>query len=378
MDLPVAGSVVFGASFTVVGLIFAGVGAVTAQIAQNPRVAAGTGGAVVGAAFVLRAAGDVGDGTISWLSPIGLAQKARPYAGERWWPLLIGLVLAAALVAVAAVLVAHRDFGAGLVASRRGPAHARGALGHPLGLAVRLQLASVLWWSLALVLLGAAYGSIANSIEEFVADNKALSDLLASAGGASLADSYLATCLLILALMAGGCAVQVALRPRSEEATRRTEAILATGTSRAGWLGSHAVVALAGSALVVAAGGFGTGLAYGVVIGDLGQVPRLTAAALAYVPAVWLLVGVALALYGIAPRWAIAAWGALAACFVVGVFATLLNLPSWVVDLSPFAQTPQVPAADLRALPLAVLVLAGGALSAVGFGAFERRDVGRI
>ena len=63
--------------------------AVAAQITENTRVVYAIGGLVLGAAFVLRAVGDIGDGTISWLSPIGWAQKTRPFAGDVWWPFLI-------------------------------------------------------------------------------------------------------------------------------------------------------------------------------------------------------------------------------------------------------------------------------------------------
>jgi ABC-2 type transport system permease protein len=86
--LPTAGSLVLGASITAVGLFFTGVAPVTAQVSENTRVVCGFSGALLGLAYVMRIVGDIGDGTLSWFSPIGLAQKARPYAGERWWPLL--------------------------------------------------------------------------------------------------------------------------------------------------------------------------------------------------------------------------------------------------------------------------------------------------
>ena len=69
--LPVAGSIAFGLSFTMIGLVFACVAVVVAQVTENTRVVYGVAGALLGAAFVLRAVGDIGDGTISWLSPIG-------------------------------------------------------------------------------------------------------------------------------------------------------------------------------------------------------------------------------------------------------------------------------------------------------------------
>ena len=61
--LPVAGSVVFGVSFFLVGLVFGGVALLVAQVTESTRVVYGTAGAVLGAAFVLRALGDIGDGT---------------------------------------------------------------------------------------------------------------------------------------------------------------------------------------------------------------------------------------------------------------------------------------------------------------------------
>ena len=97
---------------------------------------------------------------------------------------------------------------------------------------------------------------------------------------------------------------------------------------------------------------------------------------LVYLPAVWLLVGLAVALFGLLPRAMGAAWAAMAAFFVVGFFGELLKMPAWVNDLSPFQQTPHLPAAPLTVLPLVVIVLLGVALLSIGILAFGRRDLG--
>jgi len=375
-DLPVAGSVALGASFAALGLFFTGVVAVTAQVTENPRVASGIAGGMLGLSFAVRAAGDIGDGTLSWFSPLGVAQKARPFGDEVWWPLLLLVALAVAFAAGGAALAAHRDFGGGLVAPRPGRPEASASLGRPLGLAVRLQRGSVLWWALAVLLLGVTYGSIANSIEDFVADNQTIADFVAASGGASLTDSYLATSLLILSLTAAGAALQTALRLRTEEVGGRAEPVLSTPTSRWAWMGSHVAVSLVGSALIVLAGGLGIGATYGIVIGDLGQVPRLMAASLAYVPAVWVLAAIAIALFGWAPRASVAAWALLAGAFVIAMLGTILDLPDWVLGLSPFHHAPQVPAAAVSVLPIAVLLAITVVTTAAGFAGFRRRDVG--
>lgn len=375
-DLPVAGSVALGASFAALGLFFTGIAAVTAQVTENSRVASGIAGGVLGLAFAVRAAGDIGDGTLSWFSPIGIAQKARAFGDEVWWPLLLLVALAIALAAGGAVLAAHRDFGGGMVAPRPGRPEASESLGRPLGLAVRLQRASVLWWALAVLLIGVTYGSIANSIEDFVADNEMMADFMAAAGGASLTDSYLATSLLVLSLTAAGAALQTALRLRTEEVGGRAEPVLSTPTSRSAWMGSHVAVSLVGSALIVLAGGFGIGATYGIVIGDLGQVPRLMAASLAYVPSVWVLAAIAIALFGCAPRASIAAWAVLGGAFVIAMLGTILDLPDWVLGLSPFHHAPQAPAAAVSVVPIAVLLAISAGATVLGFVGFARRDVG--
>jgi ABC-2 type transport system permease protein len=375
-DLPTTGSVVFGVSFTVCGFVIAGVAAMVAQVTENTRVVSGVCGAVLGAAFVLRAAGDVGDGTLSWLSPIGWSQKARPFAGEQWWPLLMSLAFAAGFVAVAGALTARRDIGAGMVPPRPGPPVAAPWLGRPLGLAFRLQRGSLIGWCVGIFLLGVAYGSVGDSIEEFIGENEALNDFLARAGGASLTDSYLATSLFILALISTGFAVSAALRLGSEESAERVEPLLATGVSRWQWAASHLTVALAGSVVVLTAGGLGTGLTFGIVADDLPALPRLLGAALAYIPALWVLAGLAAALFGLAPRGILAVWAAVALCFVIGMFGELLEFPSWLDDASPFHDVPQLPADDAAITPLVILAAVAAGLTAVGLVGFRRRDVG--
>ena len=77
-----------------------------------------------------------------------------------------------------------------------------------------------------------------------------------------------------------------------------------------------------------------------------------------------------------APKATALTWGALAVCFVIGLFAQLLNLPSWVVDLSPFQHVPAMPADDFALAPLLALTAVAAALAAVGLVGFRRRDAG--
>lgn len=376
LALPVGGAVLFGASFAALGLFFAAFTLVIAQISENSRVVTGVCGAVLGAAYVVRAAGDIGDGTLSWFSPIGLAQKTRPFADARWWPLFVLLACAAALLAVAGAVAVRRDLGAGLVPPRPGPPAAKPALGRPFGLALRLQRGSLIGWSAGMFLTGFAYGWVADDVEDFVGDNEALREAIAQAGVTDLTDSYLARSLLTVALIGTGFAVQAVLRLRGEESDMRAEPVLAAPVSRGRWVMGHVAVALLGSVAVSASAGLGVGLPYAATTHDLGQVPKMLGAALAYTPAMWTFVGLTAALFGAAPRAAAAAWPVLVVCVVIGLLGQVLDFPGWFMWLSPFEHLPQLPAETASAAPLAATTALAAVLTAAGLAAFRRRDVG--
>jgi ABC-2 type transport system permease protein len=103
---------------------------------------------------------------------------------------------------------------------------------------------------------------------------------------------------------------------------------------------------------------------------------RVLAAALVQLPAVWVLVGVAVALFGVFPRiMAFGGWAVLAACALIEEFGRPLQLNKRVLDLSPFAHVPKLPGGDVSAAPLLWLVLIVVALAAVGLLGFRRRDI---
>jgi ABC-2 type transport system permease protein len=374
--LPMAGSALLGLAAAMVGMFFAALTAVAVQIFENPRSVYGAVGLAIGVSFVLRAAGDAGNGALSWLSPIGWGQRTLPYVEDRWWPLLLPVVVSSLLVTTAVVLLDRRDFGAGLLPSRPGRATASPALGSPFGLAWRLQRGSLIGWAAGVALLGAAYGSIGNTIEQFIADNPEIADFFPGGAG-DIVDGYLALTLVMCALLAAAYGVSSTLRARGEETAGRAEPVLATATSRWAWLASHLSVALIGSALVTLAAGFGEGLAYGASVGDLGQAPRVTGVALVYLPAVWTTVGLATLGFGWLPRAASAvAWVAVGYCAVIALFADSFKLPGWTQSASPFAHTPDAPLESVTATPLLALGAVVAVLLAAGFVGFRRRDIG--
>jgi len=378
-ETPVPGAVALGLGFVGCGVVFAGVGAVAAQISENARPARGLAASVLGVAYLLRAVGDSSDTAtwLSWLSPIGWAQQTRAFAGERWWALGIPLVVGVALIALAVSLEGRRDFGGGLRPSPLGPDRAAAGLSTTAGLAWRLQRGSLLAWTIGIAIFAGAIGWVANGVLDIFKGNARLEEMIRLIGGSqSLIDAFFAAVLPLMATVGTIHSVQAMLRLRSEETETRVEQVLGTAVTRARLMGSHLVHAVASPLILMTAVGLSAGGAYAASVHDASKVWAVLGGALVLVPAMWVFTGVTMALIGMAPERSVLAWGVLAGCGFLGQLGPILQLPEKVLRISPFANVPKFPGADLDLVPLAVLLTIAAVLTAFGANGFRRRDIG--
>ncbi|MFI7642483.1 ABC transporter permease [Nonomuraea sp. NPDC049400] len=377
--LPVSGALAFGGAVSGTGWTFTGVAVLAGQLTAHARTANAIAIATLGAAFLLRALGDAARiEPLSWLSPLGWAQRVRAFAGERWWVLALFAATGLTLLAAAALLARRRDLGAGLLPPRSGPRDAAASLRGPVALAWRLQRGVLLSWTVAFTTVGALFGALAHSVGDIVRDNPQLAGLLSRVGGGAglLTDTFLAAELGVLGLIAGGYAIQATLRLQGEESAIRAEPVLATAVPRWRWTAGHLGVALAGSVAILAAGGLAAGVTHGIRIGEPGQqVPRLLGAALVQVPATWTLAGIAMLLFGLAPRLTALAWAALLAFALLAQLGELLQLDDRIRSLSPFAHVPQALPGPVDLKPLLGLCAVTMLLVLAGVLAFQRRDL---
>lgn len=369
------GAWLYGAAHFAVGMSFAGIAALTAQLFESARAASGASLATVGAAYLLRAAGDVSGNGLSWLSPLGWAQATQVFVNDLWAPLLPAIAFTAITVLFATFLNTRRDVGAGLWAARSGPAHAGPTLQTPIGFAWRLHRGPIIGWSAASLVMGAMYGAFLNDMESMLAGSDILESMFAGSLSGDLVTTFGAVISAVMAAIMAAYPVLAGSRPRAEEEAGRAEPLLSTSLSRAGWLASHAAVVAIGSLIVLTAGGLGLGLAASASVGDWSVLPRLGPAVLAYTPAHWVVLGVVVALFGAAPRAMPLAWAVVGFSFVVIYLGDLLQLPAALRNLSPFEAVPDLPAEPFSLLPLSVITAVALVLIVLGLAAFRRRDV---
>ncbi|WP_405544252.1 ABC transporter permease [Streptomyces goshikiensis] len=374
-----AGALALGLGIGATGMLFAALAAIAAQLTESARLAKGLTGAFIGAAFVLRAAGDAGapDGgsALTWISPLGWLEHVRAFAAERWWVLALFAAASAAQLAAAYALAARRDVGMSFLPARPGPA--RGRLGSAGALAWRLQRGALLGWSLGFLAAGVVFGGMTDGATELVGDNARTREIIERMGGQAgqagqgvLADAFLATMAGMLAMVAALYIVSAVLRLSAEESGQRAEPLLANAVGRLRWAGGHLAVAFGGSALILLLAGLGLGIGHGEDIGGA------VAATLGQLPAVWVIGALAALLHGAVPRFAVAAWAVAGAALALGWVGPALNLPQAVLDLSPFAHLPKLPGGqDPSWAPFVALTASAAALLAAALTALRRRDL---
>jgi ABC-2 type transport system permease protein len=379
--LPALGSLAFAAGTGQAGLVFGAVAAVAAQVSGTARGARGIAFAVLGASYLLRAIGDSSAGLawLSWLSPVGWPGEMRPYGGDRWWVLLLPLAAVLVVAAGAFALSDRRDVGSGLLPPRPGSPRAGALLRGPLGLAWRLQRGTLAGWAFGFLVICGASGAAAKGIGGLLDTSHQLRQVFEKLGGqAGITNAYLAAVMSLAGLAAGCYATSAVLRLRGEETALRADPLIAGPVGRIRWAAGHLIITVAGTAVVLAAGGLGAGLAYGLRISDVsGQLPAMVGAGLAQLPAALAVAAVAVLLTGLLPRWSVpGGWVAAGVAAVIALFGPALSLGQWVLDISPFSQVPRLPGSAVTATPLIWMAGVAVLLAVAGLAGLRRRDLG--
>jgi ABC-2 type transport system permease protein len=196
--------------------------------------------------------------------------------------------------------------------------------------------------------------------------------MLEAAGNGTMLEQYVAMLYSVMAMIAAVPVVLTVLRLRSEETHGRLEQVLARPVKRSSLFAAFGDIAFAESFVVLIAFALGLASASGGAIG----VGESVKAALVYLPAVYLMAALAMALLGALPKLTPLIWVLFAYSFVTVYFGKLINLPDWMAKLSPFGSIPQLPVQELEILPLALMIALSAVLCALGLWRYRERNIG--
>ena len=376
--LSAGGSAYLALATASVVAVCAGVGAVASELAPTRRIALELGGGVLGLLFVLRVIADTasGVGWLRWLTPLGWAEQMRPFGGAE--PLVLALPAATtvSLIVAAGQIRARRDIGTGVLPARDSAEPRLGLLSSPLAHALRLGRGTMLVWLGSVGAMGFILGVISKSTKNAGISNS-LQRELAKLGSTSIVTptGYLSFIFLFFVLAVSLFACAQVGAARQEEADERLETLLALPVSRRGWLGGRILLAAAAAAAICLTAGLFSWA--GAESGGVGlSVARLLGAGANCLPATMLFLGIAALAYAIAPRASGGiSYGLVAVTFLWYLVGSLLDVPTWLVKLTPFAHIGFVPAQPFRATDAVVMVAIGLVAALAALELFRRRDL---
>ena len=377
----------FGVTVGAAGLVFAAVTAIFSQLSSNRSGATGLSFLALCLFYVIRAAGDMqGGSAIACISPLGLAQRPQVFIENHVWPVLVLLLETVVLSAVAYALNSVRDMDQGFIHARPGRREAPGGLLSPFGLAFRLLRNMLIIWIVVMFILAASYGSVIADIPRFVGDSPeylqvigipaAIVETMSGAEKAQIIVDYFGV--FVITMMSLVCIVPVlniSLKIRGEERDGRTEQMYALPVRRVRYLTGYVIIAFAASILIQFFTASGLYSATAMLENPPFTIGGLMQSFMVYLPAIWVMIGVAVLLVGLFPKATGVAWGYFAFVFLVSFLGGMPDLiPEPLQKLSPVKHIPRLPLDDVTIAPLIILTVAAIALTAAGFIFYKKRD----
>ncbi len=372
-----ADSALYASSLVGLGVVWTGIALCAAQWVRRTGRVYTISLLVLGVAYGTRAVGDVRDNGWKWLSPLAWQQETRPFDTDpRAWPLVLAFGVGIVLIGVGLRAAATRDLGSGLMASRPGPERAGLVAGSVLGRAVVEHRSSITGWTLGGLAVALVFGPLVRDVGAAVAGNPQLGEALGGTGsGAEATDVYLSLTITLLVLMAGGFVIGAVGRLRAAEQGGRLETTLSQPIGRSSWLGAHIAVIAAGLLIVTVLPVFVFGLLVAHQLSDSTQIGHTLTAGLEYLPAIGVLGGFALLLFGWYPRLQSLAWLLLGYTTAIAFLGGILDLPDAVLRVSPMYSVGNVPLEPVSTTGVTVLAVLAVALVAAAMAGFRRRDV---
>lgn len=368
-------SMLYASTIGITGLAFAGITAIFAQACATAKGAVVYSGITLAIVYILRMIGDISIPALSYISQLGLVFKAEPFYSNNWWPILIVLVQAIIFTTIAFRLNMIRDLGAGFIPAKPGKREAKKLLGTPFGLALRLSKGTIIGWTIAMFLAGITYGSVFGDIEKFVEGNEMIQQMFLNDATTSMAESFLSTLLIIAAVMITVPVINLFLRLRKEEQKGRIESIYAKKVKRSTFMVCFLIIAILASILFSLAFAIGLYLAQAPVMEI--PIPFMTVlnAGLAYLPAIWAMLGIVTVLLAFIPKTTGIIWGYLGISGFILYIGRGLGLPEWLFKLTTYGHIARVPIEEINWVSLIILAFISLMLFTAGIIGYKKRDI---
>ncbi|MGB8233783.1 MAG: hypothetical protein WCE60_07315, partial [Methanobacterium sp.] len=370
-------SLVLGLSIGIFGILFTSITAIAVQLTESSNNARYLSVSLLIGFYILRMIGwDNGNVIwLSWLSPYGWVHYLSAFAGNDIWVFGLFIVSIIILTIIAYWLSSIRDVGSGVITKRTGHKNAAKTLRSSLALTWRLQRNMFIFWLTVLTLFGAINGALALTATNLISANPLFLKLIYHAGYTSPVDNYFAISLGLFAIVFSVYAILATMNLRTEESERYSDMLLTNSVSRNSWIFNNLIFGFIAPAFIMIIFSLAMALAYGYSANISYDPTKLLIATLAYLPAIWILTGLTVLLFGLKPRLTSLSWAVLGLFLIVSLLGEFSNINQNILNLSPFTQVPNILIGNSITTNLVWVFIIGIALTIIGLYSYNHRDI---
>jgi len=375
-SITVEGSLLFGLSIGMAGMIAATIALVFAQIMPTSSGATGASLGMVGLLYIIRATTDVSNINLSMVNPMGWTYLTYPFTENNWLPLIFGLLFSCIVIVFAFVLEEKRDMGAGYLPEKEGRATAKKSLLSVPGLFVKINKGVIISWLVAFVIMGAAYGAIYGDMQTFLESNELMKQMF-TLTGVSIEVSFTATIMMVLIELVTILPIAVVNKLFNEEVRLHLSQLYSTKVTRGQfyWVTIVLAVIVGVVGIVFAAGGLGATAISVMSKGANMNIADFLVAGLNYLPSVLFFIGLAALALGWIPKLGKVVYAYLGYSFVLNYFGGILDLPDWFSKTAIQSWIPRMPIEGFDGTIFIVMTLLSISLMLIGYLGYKKRDM---
>lgn len=370
-----SGCMLYGAAMFVVGIFFASTTALFCQITANNRTASGFSFLLLMIMYMIRAVGDMGTEALALISPLGLILRTENFVNNYWWPVWVILLISIVIALVSLWLAGIRDLGRGLIPEKPGRRHASWLLSGCGGLAVRLLRSSMIVWAVTIFIFAAMYGSVFGDLESFIGDNEMLKAIFATNNEFSLTEQFIGMLVSVMSMLGTLPILSFMQRVWGEEKQGYVEHIWGRAASRTELFLAYFIPSFVMSVVLQFLAAFGFWSAGSMVLDTIPPFGIFLQATFAYLPAIWVLLGITMVLIAYLPDKTSVSYIYLGYSLFSVYIGTIVGLPEWTKKITPFGHIPQIPVEEMNVRNLAVLTIIAAVLMILGFVGYQNRDI---
>ncbi len=202
-----------------------------------------------------------------------------------------------------------------------------------------------------------------------------MAELLTPVEGYSLTEQFLTMLMSVISMICTIPPLMAMLKLKGEEKKNLTEHLLSRAVSRTRLMGSYLIISVIGGFLMITLAAIGLWAVGNSVMDEGIAIGKLYSAAMVYLPAMWIMIGIAVLFIGFVPKLSGLTWLYLTYSILVVYLGGMLQFPEWMGKLTPFGHIPKLPVEDIDFMKVSMLTIIAIVLLAVGFIGYNKRDI---